>query len=119
VPEAVTPAQARVHNPLKLQVSRLRRDDKKIISTTFYELIQKKNQKKTPVSSLTLRVAKPGDEAALYAAMLCCKACSGTHNLAIAAHLASRCALPGSIILASSTGLCSWRMRNLALLRPA
>jgi hypothetical protein len=39
VPEAVTPAQAGVHNPLKRLDPRLRKDDKKIISTTSKELI--------------------------------------------------------------------------------
>ena len=71
---------------------------------SFSSAWQKTNQKKTPVSRLTLHVAKPGDEAAPYAAMLCCKACSGAHNLAIAARLASIGALPDSMMLAASTG---------------
>jgi acetylornithine/succinyldiaminopimelate/putrescine aminotransferase len=84
---------------------------------SFSSTLQKTNQKKTPVPRLTLRVAKPGDEAAPYAAMLCCKACSGTHNLAIAALLASHYALPGSIILAASSGFSGRSMRKLASLK--
>jgi hypothetical protein len=38
-PEAVTPAQAGVHNPLKQLDPRLRGDDEKITSKTFYERI--------------------------------------------------------------------------------
>jgi hypothetical protein len=40
-PETVTPAKAGVHNQLKLLDPRLRGDDEKIISATFYELIKK------------------------------------------------------------------------------
>jgi len=39
-PETVTPAKAGVHNQLKLLDPRLRGDDEKIISATFYELIK-------------------------------------------------------------------------------
>jgi hypothetical protein len=52
----------------------------------------KTNQKKPPVSRYTLRVVQPDDEAAPHAAMRRCQACSGAHNLAIAARLASRLA---------------------------
>jgi len=38
-PEAVTPAKAGVHNPLKQLDPRLRGDDEKITSKTFYERI--------------------------------------------------------------------------------
>jgi len=62
-----------------------------------------------------LRVAKPGDEAAPPAAMRRCQACSGAHNLAIAARLASPGALPDNTMLAASRGLCGRRTRKLAL----
>ena len=81
---------------------------------SFSSTWQKTNQKKTLVPRLTLRVSKPGDEAAPYAAMRCCKACSSTHNLMIAALLASHYALPGSIILAASSGFSGRSMRKLA-----
>jgi hypothetical protein len=48
----------------------------------------KSNQKKTPMSRSTLRVAQAADDAAPHAAMRRCQACSGTHDLAIAARLA-------------------------------
>ena len=47
--EVVTPAQAGVHNSLKQLDPRLRGDDEKITSATYYELIKKRNQKKTPI----------------------------------------------------------------------
>jgi len=53
-----------------------------------------------------LRVAKPADEAAPRVAMPRCQACSGAHNLAIAARLASPGALPDNTMLAASPGLC-------------
>jgi len=56
------------------------------------------------VSRLTLRVVQPADEAAPHAAMRRYHVCWGAHNLAIAARLASRDALPGSMMLAASTG---------------
>jgi hypothetical protein len=62
-------------------------------------------QKNTPVSRLTLRVAKPGDDAAPHAAMRRCLAASGAHNLEIAARLASPGALPDITMLAASPGL--------------
>jgi hypothetical protein len=64
---------------------------------------KKSNQKKPPVSRLALRVAKPDNDAAPCAAMRRCQACSGAHNLAIAARLASIGALPASMMLAAST----------------
>jgi hypothetical protein len=59
--EAVTPAKAGVHNPLKLMDPRLRGDDKKNTSATYYELIflisiRKRNQKKAPAPRSILRV---------------------------------------------------------------
>jgi hypothetical protein len=56
------------------------------------------------VSRYTLRVAQPIDEAAPHAAMRRCQACSGAHNLAIAARLAPLGALPDSMMLAASIG---------------
>jgi hypothetical protein len=86
----------------------------------FLSREKKTKQKKTPVSRYTLRVVQPDDEAALHAAMRRCPAlrefsslyryfgesqsCSGAHNLAIAARLASMGALPDSMMLAASTG---------------
>ena len=71
---------------------------------SFSSAWKKTNQKKTPVSRLFLRVAKPVEEATSHAAMQCCSARSGAHNLAIAARLTSHCALPDSMMLASSSG---------------
>jgi hypothetical protein len=78
---------------------------------------KKKNQKKPPVFRFTLRVAKPGDDAASRAAMRRYQACSGAHNLAIAARLASLGALPDSTMLAASPGLCGRSTRKIARLR--
>ena len=61
------------------------------------------------VSHRVLR-PKPPDEAASHAAMLRCQACSGAHNLAIAARLASLDALPDSMTLAAST---DWAARRI------
>jgi hypothetical protein len=63
---------------------------------------KKTNQKKTPVSRLTLRIVQSADDAAPRAAMRRCNVRSCAHNLAIAARLASRCALPDSTMLAAS-----------------
>ena len=60
-----------------------------LFSVTFLSREKKSNQKKTPVSRLTLRVAKPANDAAPHAAMRRCPTRSGAHNLAIAARLAS------------------------------
>jgi hypothetical protein len=49
-----------------------------------------------------LRVVQSADDAALLAAMRCCQARSGGHNLAIAARLALPGALPDSTMLAAS-----------------
>jgi hypothetical protein len=84
--------------------------------------------KEIAVSRYTLRVVQPDDEAALHAAMRRCPAlrefsslyryfgesqsCSGAHNLAIAARLASVGALPDSMMLAASTGWCSRSTRK-------
>jgi len=70
----------------------------------FLSREKKTKQKKTSVSRYTLRVVQPDDEAALHAAMRRCQSCSGAHNLAIAARLASIGALPDSMMLAASTG---------------
>jgi hypothetical protein len=43
-----------------------------------------------------------------------CQICSGAHNLAIAARLASFDALPDSTMLAASTGCCGRSTRKLA-----
>jgi hypothetical protein len=80
----------------------------------FLSRERKPNQKKTPVSRLTLRVAQPVDEATHRAAMRRCQACSGAHNLTIAARLASLGALPDSMMLAASTGCCGRSARKLA-----
>ncbi len=61
---------------------------------------------------LSLRVGKPNDEAAPNAVMRRCNACSGAHNLTIAARLTSRCALPDSMMLASSSGFTMGARRN-------
>jgi hypothetical protein len=53
---------------------------------------------------LTLRVAKPDNEAAPHAALRRCSIRSGAHNLAIALRLASLGALHDSMRLASLTG---------------
>jgi len=84
----------------------------------FLARARKQKQKKTPVSSLTMRVVQSADDVASRAAMRRCPALrefsslyayfgefqsrSGAHNLAIAARLASPDALPGSTILAAS-----------------
>jgi hypothetical protein len=47
-----------------------------------------------------------------------CHACSGAHNLAIAARLASHDALPDSMMLAASTGCCGRSARKLTRLSP-
>jgi len=65
---------------------------------------------------VTLRVAQPIDETAPRAAMRCCQACSGAHNLAIAARLASHDALPDNTMLAASTGFTGRSTRKLARL---
>ncbi|MDJ0810240.1 MAG: hypothetical protein QNJ01_09070, partial [Desulfobacterales bacterium] len=65
----------------------------------------------------TLRVAKPVNDAAPHAAIRCCPVCSVAHNRSIAARLASRDALPDSMMLASLTGLFGRRARKLASLR--
>jgi len=86
----------------------------------FLSRERKRNQKKTPVSRYTLRIVQPDDEAAPHAVMRRCPALrefssaymcfgesqsrSGAHHLAIAARLASICALPDSMMLAASTG---------------
>ncbi|MDJ0876362.1 MAG: hypothetical protein QNJ48_06920 [Desulfobacterales bacterium] len=64
----------------------------------------------------TLRVAKPVDEAAPHAAIRCCSALSGAHNLLIAARLTSHCALPDSMMLASWPGF-GFGARKLASLK--
>jgi len=66
-----------------------------------------------------LRIAQPADDAAPRAAMRRCQACSGAHNLAIAARLASPGALPDSTMLAASTGCFGRRVSELASLKPA
>jgi len=81
---------------------------------SFSSAWKKTNQKKTPVSHLALRIAKPGDDAAPCAAMRRCQANSGAHNLAIAACLTTLGALPDSTMLAASSGLCGRRTRKLA-----
>jgi len=45
-----------------------------------------------------------------------CQVCSGAHNLAIAARLASIGALPDSMMLAASTGCCGRNTRKLTRL---
>jgi hypothetical protein len=50
-----------------------------------------------------LRGVQPINEASPRAAMRRCQVCSGAHNLAIAARLASPGALPDNTILAAST----------------
>jgi len=82
----------------------------------FLSRERKPNQKKTPMPRFILRVAKPCDEAAPHTAMLCCIACSGAHNLTIAARLASLCALPDGMMLAASPGLLGRSARKLTLL---
>jgi hypothetical protein len=74
-------------------------------SLHFLSRDKKTKQKKTPVSRLILRVAKPDDDAAHRAVMRRCQACSGAHNLMIAARLALPGALPDSTMLAASPGL--------------
>ena len=69
------------------------------------------------MSRITLRVVQPVDEAAPHTAMRCSRVCSGAHNLSIAARLASRAALPGSTMLAASTGCSGRSARKLASLR--
>jgi len=44
--------------------------------------------------------------------MLRCQACSGAHNLTIAARLAALDALPDSMILAASLGLATRRVKR-------
>jgi hypothetical protein len=44
--------------------------------------------------------------------MLCSQACSGAHNLTIAARLASLDALPDNMILAASPGLATRRVKR-------
>ena len=51
--------------------------------------VKRKVTKRKPVSRVTLRVAKPANDAAPHAAMRRCPTRSGAHNLAIAARLAS------------------------------
>jgi len=55
---------------------------------------------------------KSPDEAASHTAMHRCQACSGAHNLAIAARLAALDALPDSMILAASTDLTTRRIKR-------
>jgi hypothetical protein len=99
---------------------------------SFSSTWKKTNQKKTPLSRPTLRVAKPGDDAVPRAAMQRCpalrefssafacfgesQACPGALNLAIAARLATLGALPDSTMLAASTGLCGRSTRELVRL---
>ena len=71
-------------------------------SITFLSREKKSNQKKPPVPRYTLRFAQRVDEAAPNAAMRRYQSCSGAHNLAIAARLASIGALPSSMMLAAS-----------------
>jgi len=58
-----------------------------------------------PVPRSTLRVVQPADEASPHAAMRRYHVCSGAHPaVSGTARLASRDALPGSMVLAASTG---------------
>jgi len=70
----------------------------------FLSRERKRKQKKTPASRFTLRVVQPVDEAAPRAAMRRCRTPPGAHNLPLAARLISSDALPGSTMLAASTG---------------
>ena len=83
---------------------------------SFSSAWKKTNQKKTPLSRVTLRVAQPVDEAAPHAAMRCYPSCSGAHNLAIVARLTSISALPASMMLAASTCLSGRSTRKLTRL---
>ena len=73
---------------------------------------QKKGARATRPSGKPARRSEPCDEAAPHTAMPCCKACSGAHNLAIAARLASLGALPDSMMLAASYGSAGRSRRN-------
>ena len=65
----------------------------------------------------SLRVGKPDEEASPHATIRRSNACSGAHNRVIAARLASHCALPDSMILASSSGLFERGSRKLVALK--
>jgi len=66
--------------------------------------VKENEPKESAVSRFTLRVVQPVDEAAPRAAMRRCRNPPGAHNLPLAARLISSDALPGSTMLAASTG---------------
>jgi len=70
----------------------------------FLRSRQESEPKEDAPAPLILSVVQPADDAAPHAAMRRCQACSGAHNLAIAARLASLAALPANTMLAASTG---------------